>query len=141
MFKLSVVTPVKVFYEEEVNSVVAPGVDGYLGILTSHAPLITALQPGVLTIKDRLDTVTELAIAGGFLEVSENKCMILADAVEYVGEIDLRRAEAALKRAQERIAGLYGSEDVDFARAHRALVRALNRLNVKSRLQKMEHGR
>lgn len=141
MFKLSVVTPVKVFYEEEVNSVVAPGVDGYLGILTSHAPLITALQPGVLTIKDRLDTVTELAIAGGFLEVSENKCMILADAVEYVGEIDLRRAEAALKRAQDRIAGLYDSESVDFERAHRALARALNRLNVKSRLQKMEPGR
>ena len=141
MFKLSVVTPVKVFYEEEVNSVIAPGVDGYLGILTSHAPLITALQPGILTIRDRLDTVIELAIAGGFLEVSDNRCMILADAVEYLNEVDLLRAESALKRAQDRIAGLYTEEDVDFQRAHKALNRALNRLNVKSRLDKMEPGR
>lgn len=134
MFKLSVVTPVKVFYEAEVNSLVAPGEVGYLGVLGNHAPLITALQPGLLTIRDHLDTEVELAIAGGFLEVSNNQAMILADAIEYVTEIDLRRAEAALKRAESRIAGLVTDEDVDFKRSHKALSRALNRINLKKRL-------
>ena len=138
MFKLSVVTPVEVYYEEEINSLIAPGVEGYLGILSNHAPLITALKPGILTIKDRLDTVIELALAGGFLEVSNNECKILADAVERFDEIDLRRAEAARKRAEDRIAGLYDSEDTDFERAHKALSRALNRISLANRLKKLE---
>jgi F-type H+-transporting ATPase subunit epsilon len=134
MFKLSVVTPVKVFYEDEVNSLVAPGEVGYLGVLSNHAPLITALKPGILTIRDRLDTEVELAIAGGFLEVSNNQAMILADAIEYVTEIDLQRAKASLKRAENRIAGLMTDEDVDFERSHKALARAINRVNLKKRL-------
>lgn len=141
MFKLSVVTPVKVFYEEEVVSVTAPGEDGYLGILTNHAPLITALKPGLLTIRDRLDTTIDLAVAGGFLEVSGNKCTILADAIEYVTEIDLRRAEASLKRAQDRVAGLIDKEDLDHERAQSAKSRALNRVNLKKRIDKLDRGR
>ena len=119
MFKLSVVTPVKVFYEAEVNSLVAPGEVGYLGVLSNHAPLITALQPGLLTIKDHLDTEIKLAIAGGFLEVSNNQAMILADAIEYVTEIDLQRAQAARKRAEDRVAGLMTDEKVDCERSQK----------------------
>ncbi|MBN4076437.1 ATP synthase F1 subunit epsilon [Gemmatimonas aurantiaca] len=134
MFKLSVVTPVKVFYQEEINSLVAPGEVGYLGILSNHAPLITALKPGLLTIKDHLDTEIELAIAGGFLEVSNNQAMILADAVEYISEIDIKRAREAKKRAENRVAGSMTDEHVDLERSHKALARALNRLNLKKRL-------
>lgn len=134
MFKLSVVTPVKVFYEEEVNSLVAPGEVGYLGVLSNHAPLITALKPGILTIKDHLDTEIELAIAGGFLEVSNNQAMILADAIEYVSEIDIKRAQASQKRAEDRVAGLATEENVDLERSQKSLARALNRINLKKRL-------
>ena len=136
MFKLSVVTPIKVFYEEEVNSLVAPGEVGYLGVLSNHAPLITALKPGLLTIKDRLDTEVELAISGGFLEVSNNQAMILADAIEYVTDINLKRAQAAKKRAENRIAGLMADdEETDFERSHQALARALNRITLSKRLK------
>jgi len=134
MFKLSVVTPVKVFYEEEINSLVAPGEVGYLGILSNHAPLITALKPGLLTIKDHLDTEIELAISGGFLEVSSNKAMILADAIEYISEIDIKRAQKAKKRAEDRANSSKTDDDVDLERSGKALARAENRLNLKKRL-------
>jgi len=128
MFTLSVVTPIAVFFEDEVSGVVAPGSDGYLGILAHHAPLITSLQPGLLSIKDKNQQETHFAIGGGFLEVSNNKATILAESIERIGEIDIERAEAALKRAQDRIAGLFKNEDVDKERSHHALQKALNRI-------------
>lgn len=134
MLNLTVVTPVKVFYEDEVSSLTAPGEDGYLGILANHAPLITALKPGLLTIRDSLDTIVELAVSDGFLEVSQNRATILASAVEYVTEIDLERAKAALDRAEKRIKGLYTDEKVDTDRTRRALSKAVNRINLKNRL-------
>jgi len=82
MFKLFVVTPVKVFFEDEVTSVVAPGEAGYLGILSHHAPLITALKPGTLTIEDRDERPHRFDLTGGFLEVSNNRVTILADSIE-----------------------------------------------------------
>ncbi len=133
MFQLSVVTPIQVFYEEEVIGLTAPGQVGYLGILTSHAPLITSLKPGLLTIRDRLDTIVEFAVADGFLEVSNNRATILADAIEYVEKIDLERARAALERAEKRIDGLFTNEETDHARNKRALYRAINRIDIKER--------
>ncbi len=82
MFKLSIVTPIKVFYDGEVRSIVAPGEVGYLGILSHHAPLITALKPGRLTVRDVNDHTSEYDISGGFLEVSNNSASILADSIE-----------------------------------------------------------
>lgn len=134
MFQVSVVTPIQVFYEEEIIGLTAPGAVGYLGILTNHAPLITALKPGLLTIRDHLDTIVEFAIADGFLEVSNNRATILADAIEYVEKIDLERARAALERAEKRIDGLFTDEDTDHSRSKRALYRAVNRINLKARL-------
>lgn len=133
MFQLSVVTPIQVFYEEEVIGLVAPGQAGYLGILTNHAALITSLKPGLLTIRNSLDTIIEFAVADGFLEVSHNRATILADAIEYVEKIDLERARAALERADKRIDGLFTDEDTDHARSKRALYRAVNRINLKER--------
>ena len=128
MFLLSIVTPEKTFYEEEVSSVIAPGIEGYLGILTDHAPLITALVPGKLTIKNSKRPEVIMAVSGGFLEVLKNKVVILADAVEFARDIDLERAKKALERAKQRLKSR--EKDIDIPRALAAFKRAQNRIAV-----------
>jgi F-type H+-transporting ATPase subunit epsilon len=126
LFKLSVVTPEKVVFEQDVRSIIAPGSEGYLGVLTDHAPLITALKAGELTVADSEGTRNEYAVSGGFLEVSGNVATVLADAIETPEEIDLERARQAEVRARERLARR-SHPDIDEARAEAALARALNR--------------
>jgi F-type H+-transporting ATPase subunit epsilon len=126
LFKLSVVTPEKPLIDQEVRSIIAPGSEGYLGILTDHAPLITALIPGKLSVTDPTNHESFYAISGGFLEVSHNVVTILADAIEPIKEIDLARALEAEKRAKERLANRTDS-NIDVERAEAALARALNR--------------
>ncbi|MGB2697439.1 MAG: F0F1 ATP synthase subunit epsilon [Candidatus Zixiibacteriota bacterium] len=128
MYKLSIVTPEKKFYEDEVNSLIAPGSLGYLGILTDHAPLLTELVPGKLTLKDSQGKEKIFAISGGFLEVLKNNVTILADAIEPAEGIDFKKAEEALKRANERLKSR--DENVDVPRAEFALTRALNRIKI-----------
>jgi F-type H+-transporting ATPase subunit epsilon len=129
MFLLTIVTPEKIFYEEEVSSLIAPGIEGYLGVLTDHAPLITSLVPGKLTVKkDSNNTEVILAISGGFLEVLKNKVVILADAVEFAKGIDLERAEKALERAKQRLKSK--EKEIDIPRALAAFKRAQNRISV-----------
>jgi F-type H+-transporting ATPase subunit epsilon len=128
MYQLSIVTPEKKFYEDQVNSIIAPGSLGYLGILTDHAPLITELIPGKLTLKDSKGQEKIFAISGGFLEVLKNNVTILADSIEPVEDIDLGRAESALKRAKERLKSK--DEEIDKPRAEFALTRALNRIKI-----------
>ncbi len=128
MYKLVIVTPEKRFYEDEVSSLIAPGSLGYLGILTDHAPLITELVPGKLTVKDSEGQEKVFALSGGFLEVLKNNVTILADSIESVDEIDLQRAEAALKRARERLKSK--DKNIDIPRVEFALTRALNRIKI-----------
>lgn len=129
MFLLTIVTSEKIFYEEEVSSLIAPGIEGYLGVLTDHAPLITSLVPGKLTMKkDSKDSEVILAVSGGFLEVLKNKVVILADAVEFVKDIDLERAEKALGRAKQRLKSK--EKEIDIPRALAAFKRAQNRIAV-----------
>lgn len=128
MFKLSIVSPEKTLYEDDVESLVAPGVDGYLGILSNHAPLITSLASGKLEIRDSAKMEKIASISGGFLEVSNNTATILADAVEFVEEIDLSRAQDALQRAEERLNMAPGK--IDLPRARAALTRARNRIHL-----------
>ncbi len=131
MFRLSIVTPEKVYFEADVISLVVPGTEGYLGVLSNHAPLITALQPGKIEYHDAEDKVRYLAVTGGFLEVSGNKATILADAVEETGEIDLERAIAARDRAWELLkASGSGDHSIDVPRARAALERAQNRIRI-----------
>ena len=131
MFHLSIVTPEKVFCEVEVESLSVPGSEGYLGILTSHAPLITTLKPGCIEYRTADGKVHMLAVSSGFLEVSENRATLLADAVENADEIDVDRAKAALDRGEERLeAARKGNANIDIARAQAAVARATNRLNV-----------
>ncbi|MEE8576508.1 MAG: ATP synthase F1 subunit epsilon, partial [candidate division Zixibacteria bacterium] len=106
MFNLSIVTPERVYFEGEIASLVVPGTEGYLGVLSNHAPLITALKDGRIEYRDSDSQTHLLAVSGGFLEVSNNKATLLADNIEAATEIDLPRAEASLKRAQGRLAEL-----------------------------------
>jgi F-type H+-transporting ATPase subunit epsilon len=128
MFQLTIVTAEKIFYEDEVSSIIAPGIEGYLGVLIDHAPLITSLVPGKLTVKNSDAKEVVLAISGGFLEVLKNKVIILADAVEFAKDIDLERAKNALERAKQRLRS--GEKDIDIPRALAAFKRAQNRIAI-----------
>ncbi len=128
MFKLSIVSPARVLYEQDVLSIQVPGSEGYLGVLSHHAPLITSLKPGKITIHESETKERIAAVSGGFMEVSDNTATILADSVEFVEEIDVARARSAYERAKKRI-GLKSSE-VDLDRAEAALRRAENRLKL-----------
>ncbi len=125
--RLDIVTAERVVYSEEVDIIVAPGVEGQLGILPHHAPLMTMLQPGELLVRKDGEE-SSMAITGGFLEVRPDRVIILADAAERAEEIDLARAEEAKRRAQERLTHL--TPEVDLARAEAALRRSLARLKV-----------
>ena len=100
--RLEIITAEKQVYDDDVDVLVAPGIEGQLGILPRHAPLMTALQAGELMIrKDGEESY--LAVTGGFLEVIGSKVTILADACERSDEIDEERAQAAIDRAREEM--------------------------------------
>jgi F-type H+-transporting ATPase subunit epsilon len=129
--RVEVVTGERMVYtQDEVDMVVAPGADGVLGILPRHAPLITILASGELRIK-KGGREESLIVFGGFMEVTPEKVIILADTAEHVEEIDLARAEEARQRAQTAI-GQRGAH-VDLEAAELALRRASLRLSVGQR--------
>jgi F-type H+-transporting ATPase subunit epsilon len=124
MFKFSAVTPEKIVFEQDVASIIAPGMVGYLGVLTDHAPLITPLVPGKLEVREVGGRQSTYFVSGGFLEVSNNVATILADAIEKPGEIDISRARAAEQRARDRLSHRTDRQ-IDVARAEAALKRSL----------------
>ena len=125
--RLEIVTAERAIYSEDVNILVAPGIDGELAILPHHAPLLTVIQPGELRIVDN-NKESFVAISGGFLEVMGNHIIILADTAEHSEEIDLKRAEEALERAQERVQS--SQMDIDLERGVAALKRSQARVKV-----------
>ena len=132
-FKLTIVTAEREVFSEDVDSLVAPGIEGQLGILPNHAPLMTQLQPGEMTVRSGNDE-NVLIVTGGFLEVLENKVTILADTAEMDVAIDLERAEEALKRAAERVENK--QSDVDLSRALHAFRRAQVRIGLAQRRER-----
>lgn len=135
--KLEIVTAERVVYSEEVDVVVPPGVEGQLGILPQHAPLMTMLQPGELLV--RKDGEEEsIFVSGGFLEVRGDKVVVLADTAERADEIDLDRVEDAKRRADERMKS--PSTDADLAGAQAAMMRSLMRLKVAEKRKKKRPG-
>ena len=131
MFHLSIVTPEKSFYDGNIKSLVVPGTEGYLGVLSQHAPLITALIPGKIEFRDENDEVNIMAVSGGFLEVSNNIATILADTVEGADDIDIERARAAYEREKKRLVSAGSKEtDIDLPSVRAAIVRAANRIKV-----------
>jgi F-type H+-transporting ATPase subunit epsilon len=124
---LEIVTAERVVLSDEVDQINAPTKDGRVGILPRHAPLLTILDVGELTIiKDGAST--PFAVSGGFMEVLPNRVTILADTAERADEIDEARAEAARRRAEEQIAQRQSNQDIALAEAE--LRRALIRLKV-----------
>lgn len=131
--QLVIVTPERQILKETVSEVTMPGADGYLGVLPGHAPLITELGVGELTYRTTGGKSELLAVIRGFAEVLPDHVSVLAETAEFAEDIDLPRAEAALKRAQERIAK--GGENIDWDRATLSLQRALVRIQVVSKHQ------
>jgi F-type H+-transporting ATPase subunit epsilon len=124
LIQLEVATPERELVREPVESVQAPGKDGYLGILPGHAPLLGQLGAGVLTYT-AAGRVRYLSVAGGFLEVLPDHVRILADVAEKAEEIDVERARAALERAQE---GLSNASLEDMGKISAATDRANARI-------------
>ncbi len=128
--RLEIITAERQVYADDVEMVVAPGIEGQLGILAHHAPLMTALQPGEILIrKDGEDTY--LAVTGGFMEVIGNTVTILADAAEHSEEINEERAQAAVDRAREQQS--QQGAGLQLERVAASLHRAQVRLNVARR--------
>jgi F-type H+-transporting ATPase subunit epsilon len=119
-----------VFTEDEVDMVIAPGSDGVLGILPRHAPLITTLAAGELRVK-KGGREQSLVVFGGFMEVTPEKVIVLADSAERAEEIDVGRAEAARSRAQAEIGKR--ATTIELAQAEAALRRATLRLQIGQR--------
>ena len=134
--ELIIVTPERQLLRESVVEVTLPGADGQLGVLPGHAPLITEIGIGELTYRTTGGQAGLLAVIRGFAEVLPDRVSVLAETAELAGEIDLPRAQAALKRAEERIAK--GGENLDWDRATLALQRALVRIQVVSKHQGVE---
>jgi F-type H+-transporting ATPase subunit epsilon len=127
---LEIVTPDRALVTEQVEEVQLPGAEGYFGVLPGHTPLLAALQVGELWYKARGET-HYLAVAFGFVEVLPDRVTVLAQIAEKAQDIDVARAEAARKRAEDRVAR--PQSDMDFERARVALMKSLIRLQVASR--------
>jgi F-type H+-transporting ATPase subunit epsilon len=128
---LDIVTPERSVITEEVNEVTAPGEEGEFGVLPGHTPFITTLKIGEIRYRKN-GNPSYLAVNWGFAEVTANRVYILVETAEKAEQIDLKRAEAARARAEERIKKA-GKEEIDHARAQAALSRALVRIRVASR--------
>ena len=127
---LEIVTPDRALTAEQVDEVQLPGSEGYFGVLPGHTPLLATLQVGELWYRVGQDT-HYVAIAFGFVEVLPDRVTVLAQVAEKAQEIDVARAEAAKKRAEDRVAR--PPTDMDFERARIALMKSLIRLQVASR--------
>jgi F-type H+-transporting ATPase subunit epsilon len=123
----------EVFAEEGVDEVVAPGIEGELTVLPSHAPLLTMIKPGIMRLVKGGQDV-DVAITGGFLEVREDRVTILADAAERAEEIDELEAEEARRAAERAMQERESSEQ--FAEASAAMQRALLRLKAVERVRR-----
>lgn len=126
-FELEVLQPERVFFKDKVEMIVVRAIDGEIGIMAGHEPIIIPIGIGKLRIK-KDNKWQEAAIAGGILEVNQNKVVILSDAIEWPEEIDRQRALAAKERAEKRLQQKLPPDE--FERYQAALYRAINRLKM-----------
>lgn len=125
-FMLEIVTPEEILYKEEVQFMVAPAVEGELGVMKNHAPLVAALKIGVLRYKDPSGNEFRIALSGGFIEVVDNVARVLAETAEHGLDIDVIRAKASRERAQQRLQ--LRDENINYSRAKMSLQRSIARL-------------
>lgn len=124
--EIKIIKPEGMFFEGQGNFVEFTSVEGEMGVYDNHIPLATILEPCVLKIHNK-DVVIKEAIMGGFIEIQRDSITILAEDANRPEEIDIERAKAAKKRAQERLA--HKEQGLDVARAEAALKRAIARIN------------
>jgi len=124
---LEIITPEKTAYKDVIDSITIPGTLGSFQVLKDHAPLISSFEVGVITVQKN-GNKNYFSTSGGTVEVEKNKILVLADSVEKVDEIDADRARQAKERAEQRLARKHEAEINEF-RAEAALKRAVNRIN------------
>ncbi|MBS7339608.1 MAG: ATP synthase F1 subunit epsilon [Suilimivivens sp.] len=127
LFSLKIITPDRMFYEGQVSMVEFNTTEGEIGIYKKHVPTTVIISPGILTITET-DGTKEAALHAGFAEILQDEVVIMAEIVEWPEEIDLKRAEAARERAEERLRSK--TPETDVLRAETALQRALARIHV-----------
>ena len=132
-FTLEVVTPERVVASEEVTSLVIPAHEGYLGVLAGHAPMLCTLQPGEIAIKSE-KRESHLATSGGFVEITPKRVIVLSESAEKIADIDLARAKEARQRAAVRLHS--AEKGTDRERAEAALKRAENRIKLAEKYKK-----
>lgn len=125
-FSLSVVAPDRTIFEGPVTSAVVPAVGGYMGVMSNHEPSIDALTTGIVEAKDGKGQIHHIAITGGFMEVSANKMIILADNGQLASDIDVSEAERQLDEARKALRG--ESSSVSSENAQDAIRAATNRI-------------
>lgn len=128
--RLEVVTPDKAVVSDVAKMVVAPGAYGEFGVLPGHTTFLTTLQTGMIRYQEQGGGERIVFVNGGFAEVSLDTVTVLAESAERRRDIDVERAKAAVKRAEERLAEASRREDIDFRRAQAALQRAIARIRV-----------
>lgn len=126
-FLLRIITPDRIFYENQVKMVEFNTTEGEIGVLPGHIPLTVIIKPGILNITEG-EGDKEAALHAGFAEILPEQVTILAEIIEWPEEIDGQRAEAARERAEERLRSR--TPETDIARAETALQRAMARINV-----------
>ena len=129
---LEIVTPERLAYSETVDSVQLPGIEGELGVLPHHAPLVSMLGVGELRIR-KGGAEESFAIIGGFLQVRPDKVVVMAETADMASEIDLEKAQQARREAEQALEGGARAEAVDLAAARAALQQALLRIRVAER--------
>jgi len=135
--RLEIVTGERLVFSDEVDMVIAPGVEGQLGILPKHAPLLTALSIGELRVKKGQEELS-FAIGGGFMQVYKDKVIVLADTAERAEEIDIARAEEARHRALELLKERGRLSREEFAQAEARLRKAITRIKVAQRYRRLK---
>ncbi|MBO0719581.1 MAG: F0F1 ATP synthase subunit epsilon [Blastocatellia bacterium] len=127
---LEVITPEKLALREEVDEVVVPGIDGELGILPEHTPVISQLKTGILVYRQGSER-REMHVSGGFVEVLPDRVSVLSEVAEKPEEIDLERAKLARERAEKHLSSR--GEEIDARQIEDKLERALTRIQLAER--------
>lgn len=134
LFRLQVISPDRIFYDDDIEMVEIKTTEGEIGVLKGHIPMTSILAPGVLRIKTG-EQQREAALHDGFVEILQDKVTVLAESCEWPEEIDINRANEAKIRAERRLKG--GAEgEINHARAEAALRRSLTRLELAQKYEK-----
>ena len=128
--RLEVVTPEKEVVNDSAQIVMAPGSMGEFGVLSGHTPFMTSLNTGAIHYRDENGKDQYVFVSGGFAEALPDKVTVLAESAERMEDIDLDRAQAAMERAEKRLAEDRARENIDSVRAKAALERALVRIKL-----------